>query len=484
MSENSKVQVLESKTKPQNWGEVKTRNYNMANGFYGAGAMFGGMHNPNTGMGTALDASEATEWTPTRWISRELLEVIYVQSWVARKFIDIPIDDQMLRWRIPNMTGDWTAEQIEAFQDAERNLHVRDRINEAMKAAALYGAAMVMVVIRNEDPAMPLVVENIQPDSIINFVVLDRYSCAVELYDQNLLSESYGEPLMYRVSPRLGSQTYSVHSSRLIRFDGIKPLSQTFTNYDQFWGVSKLIPIMLSIVQDASFAATIAHLGKESSVPVMKLTGFHNAIAGETDEGEMTMEQLGARFNELKSSFRTIFMSENDSFERVDVNFTGWADVIDRFARRIAAAADIPATRFWAQSPVGMNATGESDLMNYAMMVGAKQEVELAPSLIIVDRMLLANLGMDTTQMYDYLFPPLVELSEKDQAEIDHKRIEALSLVYDRMSLTENEFRERLAQMPWIGELEELDVELLREEREPPQPDDDTTNPSNQPAQA
>ncbi len=465
MTDNPKVEVLDAPTeRPKNWGEVKTRNGGAVSPFYGAGAMTGGMHNAQTGMGTALDATEAVEWYPTRWLSRELLETIYVQSWVARKFIDIPVDDQMLRWRIPAMSGDWTPEQIEQFQDAERNLQVRDKLNQAMKAASLYGSAMLFVVIKDQDPAIPLDVEMVQPDSIINLVVLDRYDCAVELYDQNLLSETYGQPLMYRASPRLGTQSYSIHASRMLRFDGIAPLSRTFTNYDQFWGVSKLVPIMLSIAQDATFAASIAHLSKESSVPIMKLTGFHNAISGETDEGEMTLEQLGQRFNENKSNFRTIFMSENDEFKREEVSFTGWADIIDRFARRIAAAADIPATRFWAQSPVGMNATGESDLMNYAVMVGAQQEVNLTEPLRQIDRFLLANLGMDITQMYDYQFPPLVDISDKDQSEIDAKRIEALAALYDRNSITENEIRERVSNIQWIGDLEELDIELLRDE--------------------
>ena len=61
--------------------------------------MQGGIQNYKTGMGTGLDSSESSFFRPTRIYSRHQLETLRVQSWAARKFIDIPVDDMLIRWR-------------------------------------------------------------------------------------------------------------------------------------------------------------------------------------------------------------------------------------------------------------------------------------------------------------------------------------------------------------------------------------------------
>ena len=59
----------------------------------------GGVYNSTTGLGTPLDKSEATFFNPTRFYWRTPLEILYVQSSVAKKFINIPVDDMFIRWR-------------------------------------------------------------------------------------------------------------------------------------------------------------------------------------------------------------------------------------------------------------------------------------------------------------------------------------------------------------------------------------------------
>ena len=50
----------------------------------------GGLVNLQTGMGTSLDHGEGSLFTPTRIYWRTPLEILGVQSWVARNCIDIP----------------------------------------------------------------------------------------------------------------------------------------------------------------------------------------------------------------------------------------------------------------------------------------------------------------------------------------------------------------------------------------------------------
>ena len=107
---------------------------------------------------------------------------------------------------------------------------------------------------------------------------------------------------------------------------------------------------------------------------------------GDADPDEPTPEEMGEQINLLVSIFRTLFLDKSDDFEFKSPSFGGLADIKDRFARRLAAAAGIPMTRFWGTSPVGLNATGEGDMKNYAAHVAALQNRMLVTPYEMIDR--------------------------------------------------------------------------------------------------
>ena len=118
-----------------------------------------------------------------------------------------------------------------------------------------------------------------------------------------------------------------VHPSRVLRFDGISPFSSGgFTSYyDQDWGVSELIPIMTSLIEDQTLASSIAHLSQEASIPVLKIQGLAEKAAGAPiDPEEQSLDELGRRVNEIKSSFNLMLIDkESEDFTRVPVVFQG-----------------------------------------------------------------------------------------------------------------------------------------------------------------
>ena len=297
-----------------------------------------------------------------------------MQSWAARKFIDIPVDDARIRWR-GFMADDERA--VEAMLEAEERRQVRERLARVMKAGRLTGSAFLVMATMEAPLEEPLVVERLREGDLENLLVYDRFDAAVAERDTDPFSPSYGQPLRYRFTGR-GAPPLLVHTSRVLRFDGLMPLSVTgWQAYDQDWGVSELVAVILSVLQDAGIAGGIAHLASEASVPVIKLQEFKTALAGQKPEYGLSVDEIGEAISMRRSMYRTLFMDIEDEFERVSVQFGGLADLMDRFARRLAAAADIPATRFWGTSPVGMNATGESDMRNYALRVAAMQEAKL-----------------------------------------------------------------------------------------------------------
>ncbi len=412
----------------------------------------GGFFNPLTGAGGPTDKSDGGFFSPTRIHNRALLETLYVQSWAARKFIDIPVDDMLIRWR--TFSGE-DEDSIEAMEEAESRHWLRSRLARAMKAGRLHGSAFIVIATRDAPLIESLDVDRVRAGDISNLIVFDRYDTSVAQHDHDPFSPSYGQPLTYRFTAR-GGVVLEVDSSRVVRFDGIEPLSLTgWQTYDQGWGVSEVVPVMLSILQDAAIAGGVAHLASEASVPVIKMQEFKAALAGENTDSGVSVADLGEAINLNRSIYRTMFMDTEDDYERVSVNFGGLADLMDRFARRLAAAADIPATRFWGQSPVGMNATGESDMRNYALHVAAMQESKLRGPLTVLDAVLARDAGLSEPMVYE--FASLLDLSDAEKAQTAKTLAEAVNTAIQAGLVDENEGRAALSGDAVFGELEALE---------------------------
>ncbi len=207
------------------------RNAGPAYGGWGGGLTHGEIVNPISGMGLSGDKSEVSFFTPTRLHSRHELEVIYVQSWAARKFIDIPIDDLFINPRLfVSEGGDRAAE---AMREAEDRHEALPRLARAMKAGRLYGTGLLVMVTREANLSEPLMLERVRPGDLLNLLPLDRYDASVFERDDDPYSPTYGQALRYFLTPSRGVG-FHVHASRVLRFDGLSPLSaDSYTIYDR-----------------------------------------------------------------------------------------------------------------------------------------------------------------------------------------------------------------------------------------------------------
>lgn len=416
----------------------------------------GGVTNDLAGLGGTADKSQQTYFSPTRFHNRYPLEIIYIQSWAAAHFVDIPVDDMWVRGR---EWEDENEESLDRLNEEEMMLEVNERLAGAMKAARLYGTGLAMMM-TNEAPAdTELNVDMIREGDLTNILVLDRYSVRPRDWVLDPYNPQYGKPMYYDATLE-GGVEISFHHSRVLRFDGRKSItSEGWTGfYERDWGISELLYAITEIIHDAALAANISQLSYEASIPVVKSEGFRDVITGGGTADDPSVATLGSRINLYKSLYRIMFMDINDSFERVNVTFAGIADLMDQYWKRLAAIAKIPATRFLGRSPEGMNATGDSDSANYAMSVKSMQERLLKRPLTLLDKVVARHLGMMAPLKYTWR--PLTDMSDKDQAEVSRTRAEALAIAYDRNALTEDEFRERLSGDELFGQLGPMPDEL------------------------
>ena len=412
----------------------------------------GGITNNKTGMGTGLDNTEASFFQPTRVNTRHQLEILRVQSWAARKFFEIPVDDMLMRWR--EWMGDEGDRAVEMMQEAEERHQIRSQLRQAMIAARQYGTSLMIMVTKEAALDTPLMLNQIRPGDLVGLPVFDRFSASVHTRNFDYLNSSMAgvqHPELYRMHPLRGDGFY-VHSSRVLRFDGIMPpTADGFTIYDWDWGISEIIPAMLSVLQDQTIASAAAHLTQVASIPVLGIASLRDAIAGKS--GDLTAEQIGEQINANLSIFRLLmFEKGTEEFNRVAVNFGGFDKIQQMAAVRLAASADIPYPRFFGQSPGGLNSTGEGDWRNYCAMIEGKRQEKLGRNIRRLDEMLARDAGV--AEVPDYEWSPLMDIDQAAVALTSKTKAEALQIAAGAGMIDEDDGRTALDGDPTFGPLE------------------------------
>ena len=408
-----------------------------------------GLVNPRTGMGGPGDKSLGGQFVPTLLNNRHFLDMVYAESWAAAKFIDIPVDDMFFKAR--RFLGDEQA-LIDPFLKTVKRVKLYNRMGLAMKAARLYGDGfLVMVFGDGSDSHTPLDLDRIGEDYPLSAVhPIDRFSVSFEDSSRifNIADPDFGSAEIFRVTPSEGFPIeWRVHKSRMIRFTGREALSAFGWSgaYERFWGLSELLSILTEIMHDASLAQDVAHLAGEASVGVFKIHGVEEALSGSGEAGadEVTTAKYAENISRDKSNYKNVFIGSSDDFVRTQVNLSGFPLVMDKYARRLAAAADIPETRFWGRSPAGLNATGDSDQKNYAMMVAARLvrfQAEIGDDL---DMIIARASGLQEVPETEW--PGLIEMDAKERMEVIKLAVESIHQAWADQVIDEAYYAELLS---------------------------------------
>ena len=401
--------------------------------------------NPRSGQGVAgPDKIAGSSFSPTVFGSRIILDAIYGESWAAEKMIDIIPDDIWARGRRFTIEEDSDGSRQEQWSDLQDQWQIPEKVRACHKAARLYGTAMIAVITDEDDLSGEWDPETMRTGSLRNLLLMDRYDCEVVSNFLDPQDTRYGEPAVYRYTPRVRpmrgpretpeqleawkrGMPFEIHASRVCRIDGRRPPGMSgWDGYEPWWGLSTLGVALGDIGREMMAASAGAQMAEEASIPVIKGQGIRAAIRKAQRGGQSfddpTLEEIMTTINTSKSVYRTMFLDETDEFVRVNVQFSGFADVMDRYPERLAFIAGIPITRFLSRSPAGMSATGESDRANYAMEVEAIRDRQIQPVLNKLDLVIARDSGIG--EVPDHEWPSLYEASDRERAEVRKIEVE------------------------------------------------------------
>lgn len=384
--------------------------------------LFDTLYNLVTSLGTTADKLTHTTYQFVE-ITPDQLEAAYRGDWIARKVIDIPPQDATREWRA------WqaTEAEIELLEEAERALGLQGKVAECMALSRLYGGAVILLGVRDDDPSQELVPDGVQGGDLKYMHVLNRHEIGIEEIDTNVRSPFFGEPKFYTMTSTGGADpVIKVHPSRVIRMKGARLPSTLANKTAQHWGDSVLHAIDDAVKAAGSTVQGLAHLIMEAKNDIIKIPGLTEQIVSQEYQN-LLMHRLSLA-NQAKSIANATVIDKEEEWERMNQTFTGIPEVLRVFLTIVAGAADIPATRFLSQSPGGLNATGDSDTRNYYDRVKNEQNNVLRPTLSRSDEVMIRSaLGKRPPELH-YVWNPLWQLDEVQKADVDLKRAQTTQI--------------------------------------------------------
>jgi hypothetical protein len=213
------------------------------------------------------------------------------------------------------------------------------------------------------------------------------------------------------------------------------PEGSRYSASSWFWGD----PILQSIKQAVANADTASDgfsgLIDEAKIDIIKIPGLVSQAA--TPEYEERMTRRLAAAAQGKSTWRALMIDADEEWDQRQITWAGMPEMIFATLQVVCGAADTPITRLLGTSPKGMQSDGGGEERDYQTMVSAKQRVELAPNIEIIDELLIRSaLGSRPSDVY-YEFAPLKQMDEKDAADIEAKRASTIKTYADTGMLQE-----------------------------------------------
>lgn len=402
---------------------------------------YDGFMNVLNGVGTRYDLARQYKYRDGSILSHLTLSSMYMDSGIVQRIVDMVADEAVKNWFV--LQGDPTNEILMYLDDLAAEQHFAN----ALRWARLYGGAAILVRVNDgKDLTEPIDENGI--DEIESLVVYEM----PEIFDTNFIymdsnQSNYGEVELYQIQPVGGGASFYVHETRLIRFIG-QPMPSRYKALRLSWGksvIQGLWEAVLNYQRVNGFATTSIERMAQFSLQVPKLTEMLGTVEGE--------ENVRARVNSLDMSMNilnTVVLDEGEELNLFTVALTRLPETMDQIWQVVAAETGFPMSKLFGKTPNGMNATGESDLENWYSMIKSAQRRSLKPALEKLIRLIYLSKTGPTKGLlpeeWSVDFNELWLPSEKERAETDEKRANALEKLVGTQIVDPSEARAYLEQ--------------------------------------
>lgn len=384
-----------------------------------------GWQNILTGLGTTRDKNTHSEvsWDPT---TRDKADSLYAADEMGNKIARlVPYDGtrEGVTW---NMDKSADQEEVVKYIEREfRRLSVWPRLSWAWNLSRIYGGSLIFLNVDDgRSPDKPLDIARVK--QIRSLYVMDRWEVQIMPTEviANISSPDFGTPEFYYYNtsdgPAVGEgEREKIHHTRVLRFDGV-PLPTRLYKKNNYWHDSIYGYLSHAIRNYATTHDSVSTILSEFNQPVYRIEGLSEALA--QDQDDLVFKKLQT-VDMLRSTTRAIVLDKEDEFQNVSTNVAGGKELVELTVQRLVAGSDIPHTRLLGNSPSGLGATGEAELINYYDSVKSMQEVHLRSPLEILTDLIFSQVGaLPKPQDLTFEFDPLFQQDEETMAKSREKQ--------------------------------------------------------------
>ncbi|GKW27780.1 DUF1073 domain-containing protein [Pectobacterium brasiliense] len=366
-----------------------------------------GLANMMTGMGTERDRRTFNRFMFNMLQDFAELEAAYIDNWIARDIIDIPVDDSTREWR------EFASDDATAIREAEKFYNVQAVTQDAFKWAGVYGGAGTLMI-TDQPFDKPLRVKKIKKGSLKRLLVLDRMFINGQAFNvTNPLAENYMLPDYFVVNG--GSQ--QIHYSHFVKAPGA-PLPMRLRMINGGWDDSRLRRCLEDVKDAVSAKGGVAALIQEANIDVINRENLANDLAaGDMDD---VIAQRYNIFGMMKSLYRLALLDKTEEFDRKQISFGGLGEILSVLMEWTAGAAGIPMTRLFGVQSKGLGDSGQGDMNNYYNTIRGGQESKYRPFLKRIDEVLIRSTLGAMPDGLDFEFAPL---SQPTDTELSAQRL-------------------------------------------------------------
>lgn len=371
---------------------------------------------------------EATQYPLTRMTDNyALLNSLYRDNWVVQNVVGIIPDDMTKKWF--TLKGPLAPKALEEFERAVQRLRLKERINTGLRWGRLYGGAAGILMIRGQEDILdrPLDLESIMPGAFMGLHILDRWNGLTP--DMTLVEDStdldFGLPEFYTINAPGEHLGLRVHHSRVVRFLG-RELPYLEQIAELYWGESEIESLYRDVVKHDNVANNMAALTFRANIDTMTIPNLDQLFSVTAAAQQKRFWDTMQAQSVMQSNFGMRLIDKDSAVTNTQYTFTGLNEVYEAMCLDLSGASRIPVTKLFGRSPAGLNATGESDLINYYDYIDSLRESQLRPVLDRLLPVLYMSVWGAVPEEVTISFPSLWTPTAKDLADIALKKAQAV----------------------------------------------------------
>lgn len=330
-----------------------------------------------TGMGTAKrDKAQYTSIRPVRLLSATELEMLYAVG-LPRRFVDA-IPDCFLKHRTTiKLSEDNTKKQdlIKKLESYLKEIKFHQAYAEVVRLQRLYGGAVLVLLLDDgvTDPMEPVNLDKLQ--GIRGILPLSRH----DIFPEDYSVLDYSNPEYYRITTqqRLTEEQRSpvtnikIHSSRIIRFDGLY-LPWRVRQNNHGWGQAPLQVIWDAWKRYESSIMGLETMITESSTFWHKMPGLFEMLKQGLQADLMKRMEV----NQLsRGLYRGMLLDGQEEIGFSERSLANLATAMAPFAEYLQATTGWPASILMGSSPGGLGKEGRFEERVWASLVEQWQTV-------------------------------------------------------------------------------------------------------------